>query len=72
MALSACAKPAANSESTADSKATTPVALSTASFPKFRDSFVERLFQLDPTYAVYQGRHDFDGQLPDWSPAGLQ
>ncbi len=24
-----------------------------------------------PDFAVYQGRHDFDGQLPDWTPTGI-
>jgi uncharacterized protein (DUF885 family) len=33
---------------------------------------VEQLCMLDPAFAVYQGRHDFDGRLPDWSEAGLQ
>ncbi|WP_375382873.1 DUF885 domain-containing protein [uncultured Sphingomonas sp.] len=37
----------------------------------FRDGFIEEWFRLDPSNAVYQGRHDFDGQLPDWSEAGL-
>lgn len=39
------------------------------------DGFVagtlEEWFRVAPTFAVYQGRHDFDGQLPDWSEAGL-
>ena len=43
-----------------------------ASWGTFRNAFIERGFQLDPSNAVYQGRHDFDGQLPDWSEAGLQ
>ncbi|HTH29105.1 MAG TPA: DUF885 domain-containing protein [Sphingobium sp.] len=38
----------------------------------FRDGFIEQLFMLDPYYAVYQGRHEFDGKLPDWSDAGLK
>ncbi len=38
----------------------------------FRDAFVEELFALDPGFAVYQGRHDFDGRIQDWSPAGLR
>ena len=38
----------------------------------FRDAFIDRLFQLDPAYAVYQGKHDYDGRLPDWSAAGLK
>ncbi|MFX5480925.1 hypothetical protein ABTD95_20030, partial [Acinetobacter baumannii] len=43
---------------TAVSTPITPLApLPTTSVPAFRDAFVEQLFQLDPTYAVYQGRH---------------
>lgn len=38
----------------------------------FRDSFLEAYFQHDPAFAVYQGRHDFYGQMPDWSEAGLK
>ncbi len=38
----------------------------------FRDAFLERYFALDPSFAIYQGRHDFDGKLPDWSEAGLK
>jgi uncharacterized protein (DUF885 family) len=43
-----------------------------AAFDRFRNAFLERYFQLDPYFAVYQGRHDFDGRLPDWSEAGLK
>mgnify|MGYP000008697477 CR=1 FL=1 len=39
---------------------------------QFRDGFIEGWFRIDPANAVYQGRHDFDGQLPDWSAAGLK
>ena len=38
---------------------------------RFRDGFVEGWFRLDPAYAVFQGRHDYDGRLADWSAAGL-
>lgn len=38
----------------------------------FVDATLEQWFRLDPAFAVYQGRHDFDGQLPDWSEAGLK
>jgi len=34
--------------------------------------FMEDYFRANPTVAVYEGRHDFDGQLPDWSAAGLR
>lgn len=40
-------------------------------FGAFVAATIERHFQLDPAFAVYQGRHDFDGRLPDWSEAGL-
>jgi uncharacterized protein (DUF885 family) len=42
-----------------------------AAWNTFRDRFLERSFELDPTFAAYQGRHAFDGKLPDWSEAGL-
>jgi uncharacterized protein (DUF885 family) len=38
----------------------------------FRDEFIEGFFELNPTFAVVQGRHEFDGQLGDWSDAGLE
>ena len=43
-----------------------------SAWAKYRDGFVESWFQIDPANAVYQGRHDFDGRLPDWSKAGLE
>ncbi len=41
-------------------------------WPSFRNAFIEGWFRIDPANAVYQGRHDFDGQLADWSAAGLK
>ena len=38
----------------------------------FVSTTVEQYFELDPAFAVYQGRHDFDGRLPDWSEAGIK
>jgi len=38
---------------------------------EFRDDFLDGYFPLNPTFAVYQGKHEFDGQLPDWSPEGI-
>ncbi len=43
-----------------------------SSWSAFRDDFIEGWFRIDPANAVYQGRHDFDGGLGDWSPAGLK
>lgn len=42
-----------------------------ADWDAFRDRFIEESMQAFPDFAVYQGRHEFDGQLPDWSQAGL-
>lgn len=40
------------------------------------DAFVERYIEehlaAHPQFAVTQGRHEFDGQLPDWSQAGIE
>jgi hypothetical protein len=33
---------------------------------------VDQYLTLNPDFAVYQGDHHFDGQLPDWSAAGLK
>ena len=41
------------------------------SWQSFRDQFLEGYYERSPQFAVYQGRHDFDGRLADWSPAGL-
>ena len=37
----------------------------------FMDSFIEQYFEHQPTSAVYAGRHEYDGQLPDRSPEGI-
>lgn len=42
-----------------------------AGWADFQNSFIERSFELDPTFGASQGRHEFDGRLPDWSEAGL-
>ncbi len=38
----------------------------------FMAKFLDGYFPLNPTFAVGQGKHEFDGKLPDWSPAGLK
>ena len=44
---------------------------SSADWDAFRDSFIEVYFELNPSFAVDQGRHEFDGQIGDWSDAGF-
>ena len=36
------------------------------------NGFMEAYFQANPDFAVRSGRHEFDGKLPDWSPAGIK
>jgi uncharacterized protein (DUF885 family) len=38
----------------------------------FMAKFLDGYFPLNPTFAVGQGKHEFDGKLPDWSAAGLK
>ena len=46
--------------------------LAARDWDKFVSGFVETYFEANPLFAVYQGRHEFDGRFPDWSDAGLQ
>jgi hypothetical protein len=34
--------------------------------------YLEETFQAQPGFAVWAGRHEFDGRLPDWSAAGIE
>ncbi len=43
-----------------------------AAFDQAIDAFIEGLFQRSPVFAANAGRHEFDGQLPDWSAEGLK
>jgi hypothetical protein len=36
------------------------------------DKFLSDYFEANPTFAVLQGKHEYDGKFPDWSDAGLQ
>jgi hypothetical protein len=39
---------------------------------RFVDEYIEAHFVAQPAIAVTKGRHEFDGQLPDWTAAGIQ
>jgi hypothetical protein len=41
-------------------------------WPTFAAAFIEQRFKADPSFAVQSGRHEFDGQMPDWSRAGIE
>lgn len=60
-----------NETSVANTTAAAPAAPS-PQWAQFRDGFINGWFKLDPAFAVYQGKHEFDGVMPDWSPSGLK
>ncbi len=38
----------------------------------YANDFIEATFRARPYHAVWAGRHEFDGRLPDWSAAGIK
>ena len=69
LALSACGGPSAPA-----SKPAAPAPATAAAhdrWPEFAAGFIESYFRADPNFAVQAGRHEFDGQLPDWSAGGI-
>lgn len=54
--------------------ATTPndAPAAAADWAGFMNEYVEQSLRADPPFAVVAGRHEFDGQLPDWSAQGLE
>ncbi len=48
-----------------------PVPEQPHAWDQFVDQQIEAHLEAHPAWAVVQGRHEFDGQLPDWSTEGL-
>ncbi len=65
--LSACEK--AEQPVLADAK---QVQVQTQTWEQFVTSEIEAHIAAHPQWAVVQGRHEYDGQLPDWSRAGIE
>src|SRR5687768_9137040 len=59
-----------------DRKSTAPVespaTAQSDEWPAVVDRFIEDYLVAQPAIAAMLGRHEFDGQLPDWSAAGIQ
>ena len=49
-----------------------PAATARAAWNDFAAAFIEDYFKSHPFFAVQAGRHEFDGQMSDWSAAGFQ
>src|SRR5437870_3365108 len=43
-----------------------------AEWDMFIQQFMDSYFAANPAFAVYQGRHEFDGKLPDWSANSIK
>jgi uncharacterized protein (DUF885 family) len=64
--LAACSEP--GREATAPQTSEPP----DEDWPAFVERQVEAHLEAHPAWAVTQGRHEFDGQLPDWSREGIE
>ena len=42
------------------------------SWERFVTRQIEAHIEAHPQWAVVQGRHEYDGQLPDWGLAGIE
>lgn len=49
-----------------------PGTAAAADWDAFVQRFIESYFEAHPSFAVVQGRHEFDGLLPDWSREGIE
>src|ERR1700749_426802 len=49
-----------------------PSATARAAWTEFASSFIESYFKSHPFFAAQSGRHEFDGQMADWSAAGFE
>src|ERR1700733_2973300 len=43
----------------------------TSAWAATRDAMVEEYLKAHPVFAVSAGRHEYDGQLPDWTASGI-
>lgn len=74
--LSACshheAPPAASSPPPASSVATAKPANQDPALDSAVDAFIQGMFEHNPMFAANAGKHEYDGKLPDYTPAGLK
>jgi uncharacterized protein (DUF885 family) len=68
--LVGCQTPQTNTNQTANMNAN--VASANSEWDKYVEHFLNDYFAAHPDFAVVQGKHEFDGKLPDWSEDGLK
>ncbi|MBV8974529.1 MAG: DUF885 domain-containing protein [Sinobacteraceae bacterium] len=69
LALSACGSPSPSTPKPAAAAA--PASPAPDPWGQFAERFIESYLRANPFFAVQAGRHEFDGQMPDWSAAAL-
>jgi hypothetical protein len=62
-ALAGCSK-----SPSPEHKSEAPAPAVNVEWTKFVDEFIEAYFVANPSFAVASGRHEFDGQIGDWTP----
>ena len=68
--ISACGSDSPEPPQTSEVPAAPDVVVDT--WEAFVERSIEETIHARPAWAVVQGRHEFDGQLPDWSRAGIE
>ena len=71
-ALAGCRQQASTAPASADTAAATATTNDDAALDKSVDAFIDGYFQHNPVFAASAGKHEYDGKLPDYSPAGLK
>jgi uncharacterized protein (DUF885 family) len=70
--LSACGGPSAPAPKPVAPAAEIPLpAAAPDRWPEFAARFIDGYLHANPFFAVQAGRHEFDGQMSDWSAAGI-
>ena len=70
-ALTASCQSAAPPEAPVAVASAPPAAVTQNGWQAFMDTYIEETFRANSPFAVSSGRHEYDGQLPDWSPRGV-
>jgi uncharacterized protein (DUF885 family) len=71
--LTACQPPQTVTNQTSNTNSNTNAKVAAnGEWDKYVEQFLNDYFVAHPDTAVYQGKHEFDGKLPDWSEEGLK
>lgn len=71
-ALAGCDRSSSPADQKAGRATEIPEPVVNVEWAKYVDDFVDSYFRTHPSFAVASGKHEFDGQMPDWSAEGLK